>query len=145
MSIIAYRGGVLAADTGAFAGQLRMGKVTKIWRIGDRLCGSIGSCADDEAFLEWMRGGPRPENLSESFDGLLVLRSGLVQIVFPPRAATAVIDAPFFAIGCGADVALGAMEIGATAAQAVAAACRINVYCSAPVDILRLDGKSCPS
>jgi hypothetical protein len=44
----------------------------------------------------------------------------------------------YCACGSGADIALGAMDAGATAKEAVIIACRRNNYCALPVHIVKL-------
>jgi ATP-dependent protease HslVU (ClpYQ) peptidase subunit len=49
-----------------------------------------------------------------------------------------VVEDPFMAWGSGRDFALGAMAMGATAREAVAVACRFNVYCGNGIDAFDL-------
>lgn len=44
----------------------------------------------------------------------------------------------FFAVGCGADAALGAFYMGATATEAVEAACQVSIYCGLPVEQIEI-------
>ena len=45
----------------------------------------------------------------------------------------------FAAVGCGADIALGAMDVGATAKEAVQTACKRNVHCRLPVHVVKVN------
>ena len=42
----------------------------------------------------------------------------------------------FFALGDGMDLALGAFEMGASAEEAVRIACKYNIYCCEPINII---------
>ena len=44
----------------------------------------------------------------------------------------------YAAVGSGADYALSAMDAGANARDAVAIACRRNIYCRPPIHVLQL-------
>lgn len=143
MTTIAYRDGVLAADTAVCQGGLMLGSMIKIVRgkNGD-LAGSVGDAVFNWAFSTWFLGGeegPAPEAKQEdSFDrGVIFRKSGLIDL-FEPRGWFQA-SAPYFAFGSGREVALGAMFAGADAAVAVEAAIEFDPHSGGTVTVLRHD------
>lgn len=127
MTTIAYKDGVLAADTACRAGWLIEGSVVKIVRAGPILAAACGGSALCERFLDWVRRGCRGEppdmgaaDAKEAWQatGLLFLPDQAV-IRFDPALPPLAVLAPIYAAGSGRDVALGAMHAGAPAARAV--------------------------
>lgn len=139
MTIIVYRDGVMAADTGIFNGDVLSGEMEKIFQLDDgTLYGSAGFMADDEPFHAWVREGVRPDRLSSDFSGLVIKPDGTVLEVGGPTPTMFQTRAPFYTLGCGSEIAIGALEFGATAVQAVQAACRRSVFCREPITVLSL-------
>ncbi len=134
MTTIAYRDGVMAADSGAWLGGAATPWAYKL-AIGPdgTLYGIAGNAAEGERFLQWVRDGcqgdqPKAEPLPEQFSSFIVLAA---PVTGPLRVITArgdeVYHAPYFAIGAGAVAALGAMFAGGDAEVAVLAAiCHAN-------------------
>jgi 20S proteasome alpha/beta subunit len=126
VTTIVYRDGVMAADGLSSMGGYTVGNVVKIARGADgRLGGACGDAAFMGEFLKWVAGlvseAPKAVRAEDGCDiGVLVHPGGKIE-VFEPGGAF-ILDAPYFAMGSGRPVALGAMHQGATAAEAVAAA-----------------------
>ena len=130
MTTIAYRDGVLAADTQVSRCGNDSGRTVKVRRIGRLLVGACGTTSLTQRFIGWIAGGmkgPAPAlRIDDSHacvvavmpDGALVEWNG----DHPPD----IIRAPFAAWGSGADIALGAMAFGASAEEAVKAAASID-------------------
>lgn len=140
MTTIAYRDGVLASDSLATLGDTKAhGHYQKIRRIGDYMVGAAGSVADSQNFVNWLRSGdeenPPPKG---NYSALIIDPRGRVReiengSVLPvPRAAK------FFSIGSGAPYALAAMYAGATAAEAVRIAAKIDTSTGLPVKTLKI-------
>lgn len=138
MTTIAYRDGVMAADTGCFNDGLYEGEVEKIWALSD--VGILGCCGEYGAVLkvvEWLENGGEPGSKprlsrDSEFTGLLVNRKNEVfhyQISLRPLR----IDAGFHAIGSGRKIAVGALAAGASAEQAIKIACRYDRMSMEPV------------
>lgn len=127
MTTIAYRKGVLAADTGLTSGGGRNGRVFKIARRSDgKLAGACGTAVYMAAFLKWFvaYGDEPPEAKSDqhSIDkGVVISRDGVVT-VYEPGGSFTIDDLEYFAMGSGRPEALGAMFAGADAETAVFAA-----------------------
>lgn len=128
MTTIAYRGGVMAADSMAYLGsrEAKHARKTKLRKLPD---GSVAGASSSEvgltsALLDWVEQGCSPDNRPSS-DG-----SGFELLVVKPNACGAVelyndsfyptkAYADFTAIGSGSAYALGAMAMGADAHMAV--------------------------
>lgn len=131
MTTIAYRDGVMAADSGARNSGACIPWAQKLARGHDgTLYGVSGSAAESTMFLEWVRDGvhtgkeqPKPRPTGECQSSFIVL---VAPVIGPLRLITAYGDesyyAPYFAIGAGAATALGALYAGASAEGAIYAA-----------------------
>ena len=142
MTTIAYRKGMLAADTGSYPG--RMGEVIKIAKYGKFLAGACGNATYLDAFLKWFLGGregksPEPKSDSDGCDRGVIFGPKLTDIeIFEPGGSFKMINCPYFAMGSGRQVALGAMHAGANARQAVFAAMTHDDYTWGAVTELHL-------
>lgn len=142
MTVIAYRDGVMAADTMAFIGDRKVTASPKILRVGAVLFGSSGD-ADKRTVVDLLQRHQRPDDMPGRADIIDALKGHELQaiVVFPSRRAfylavgvddaayasfTEVNDA-FVAVGAGAEYAIGAMAMGASPQDAVRVA--IN-HCS---------------
>lgn len=151
MTIIAFKDGIMAADSAGFVGSVRV-KVgrPKIRRGADgSLYGFAGAtsvinlCADWLMRADYPHGKPDlatiPGLEDSDFEGLIVRPSGHVErigFVLSPY----VVDGKAVVIGndTAACVAIGAMHMGASAAQAVEAAIAHTIYVGGPVQVERL-------
>lgn len=128
VTTIAYRNGVLAADTGISSHDSRIGHTTKIARNnnGD-LAGAAGGAVYCYQFLTWFSNGengeaPSPKKEDGSYDRGVVFRASGKLEVHEPGGFFEIAEVNYFAFGSGRPEALGAMHHGATAKEAVAAA-----------------------
>lgn len=140
MTTIAYRAGIMAADTCVTDRCCRVGTIAKIWRRDDGALAGMSGAADDMAvFRKWFLDGadaPYPAIIHDS-EGILVLPGGQVLGYFKSGIGIE-IEADFFAIGSGFKAALGAMHAGADAAEAVRIAALLDVDTALPLTIIRL-------
>lgn len=124
MTTIAYRQGVIAADTQMIQGTSIIGHITKIVRRDDgALCGGAGDLAWVQAFHRWfLEGceGEPPRFDDDCSKGLIIRRRKPIE-VFESIGAFE-FKPEFVAIGSGKEFALGAMQVGASAKRAVKAA-----------------------
>jgi 20S proteasome alpha/beta subunit len=147
MTIVAYKDGVIAADTLVCEQTLKVGHTTKITALaGGGVAGAAGEFALAQRFLTWaaqhntceLRRFDIGENV-DGFVGLIVTpneyRMGEV-VRYDFRGNPARIFAPFAAIGSGTDMAFGAMAAGATAKEAVAIAIQYDPYCGGDIHSL---------
>jgi ATP-dependent protease HslVU (ClpYQ) peptidase subunit len=149
VTVIAYRDGVLAGDSGWSGGGTFFSSRTKIMRLDTGvLYGGAGDC-DDRELLHLLRNVgsparlPQPHILADvirELSGILVFPSGDVFLIETRQGVTEV-HAPFISIGSGEKIAHGAMLAGASAARAVEVTCGQfgDIYCKPPVHTLRLE------
>lgn len=144
ITTIAWRDGVLAADTMIASGCVAVNGATKIVRrLDGDMAGSAGSAGYCCRFLEWFLAGekddpPKAEEDDVGCDVGLIFRNDLsVELFEPPGRA--VIRTDYYAAGSGRGVALGAMFAGADPEQAVMAAIAHDVYTGGQVMVLRSD------
>ena len=130
MTVVVYRDGVMASDSGGAVGDMAHRWCKKMARgLDGALHGISGFASEAYAYLEWVESGyrgsePKPRVIDEhnaSFVVLRVGRDGVVQIVDGFGVETFPGQVPYMAIGCGREVAMGALHMGATPLQAVQA------------------------
>lgn len=151
MTTIAYRDGILAADTKAYGGLYRNspGAKSKLHRIraGDLEGWIVGISTShvggDQLLLGWLEAGaPLPTSTSvkpEHFSILALNRSGEMFLAHDQLSLSGPITSDFYAVGSGDDFAMGAMGMGADAAQAVHIASRFDVHTGPDVTVLRVE------
>lgn len=139
MTTIAYRDGIIVADTMVSESGRRCGRAIKIFRRGSVLAGVSGCLSSMIEFRDWfsggMRGDPPSMVLKTGEDSeAMVVANGL--ILSFGKDGWDYMRAEYHAIGSGAPLALGAMAVGATAREAVEAAASHCVWTSAPFTVL---------
>jgi len=151
MTIICYRDGVLAADRMCSASfDLIHGYHKKICEQDGTAWASSGAIQECMAFDQWVRTGRSDRNkpsLSDDKDtslvAILIERDGTVKH-YNYNLVPFTMEAPYFAIGNGDMVAYGAMFMGASAEEAVRAACAHVLGCGGGIDVLRLSQPAQP-
>lgn len=136
MTAIAYRNGVLAGDTLCGYGHVKAFE-PKIVKKDGYLLGVAGSDMPSlEDVVKWffteVRASRRNEFKNADFTALVVTPAGRIQL-WHHSGLCQPIRNKFWAIGSGGAVCLGAMEQGATSAQAVAAAIKWADACGGRV------------
>ena len=140
MTTIAYKGGILAADSNCSAGGVRVYQVRKIFRIDDgSLVGFAGDLAEGMKLVDWLDDGADEETRPglQNVHGLVVRPSGRITLYeqgvpINPRKPK------YIAIGTGQATAMGAMFWGASAVGAVRAAIEHDDCTRGPVVSMRL-------
>lgn len=107
----------------------------KVVRKGDHLFGAAGSTAATKKMRDWFLG---PDDVKQP-------EADCHMIIVPPEGPVILLNhegqnritGPFFAIGSGADVAMGAMAAGASADEAVAIAIQLDTFSGGEITILR--------
>ncbi len=140
MTIVVYRNGVLAADTLLSAGQTAWAFGKKIRQAKDgALIGACGNIAFVQEFLDWAEQENRcefePPKSSSTNQGILITKK---QTLYYVGKNPVPIKGPYFVLGSGSDIAMGALWMGATAIEAVHAAIDHNVHCDGQVEWLEL-------
>lgn len=143
MTIIVYRDGIMAADSLVTGDDLRQGRSTKIIRTREGwLAGGSGTLAAATLFLEWMRAGHKAGEMdtvgaADNLNAVAISPAGLIFSVDGCGVLSPIQD-EFFAVGSGRTIAIGALEMGATAEQAVEVTIRRDVGCGPPIITLQL-------
>lgn len=141
MTTIAYRAGVLAGDSQATDDQVwQTNKVERIGTSAGELL--VGWCGDVHAslvFVEWLKNDQsrKPDLSNEDFEAIVVAKTGRVTI-WNQSLVSWRPKGKFFAIGSGAQSAMGAMHAGKSAIEAVKIACKVDPYTRGPVRSLRI-------
>lgn len=142
MTTIAVRAGVMAADRLLDGWQA----VGKIFRLKDgSLLGGAGNYDDILETVAWLNAGAkpdaRPEIPADANDFVLLDRDGAIYWLTDPFLRRVLVTEQFYAIGTGSKVALGAMDMGASAKRAVEAACRYDESTGLGVDVVKVKRK----
>jgi len=130
----------MAADRATKYGSVVGHEVTKIGRRDDgALCGTAGTSSIAAAFRRWFLAGetearPSLGDEKEDIHALVVRPNGDVEI--HDRMGWTKAEGKFHAIGSGAEIAFGALAMGATAEQAVRIAAQFGIGSEASIDVL---------
>jgi hypothetical protein len=112
----------------------------KLFRSGDSILGLCGDWEDALKFLEWFNEGAdlnaAPDYDDNTFDALELNHEGLY--AWDKGLRRVPILNPYYAVGSGAQAALGALYMGATPAQAIEAASLIDLFTSGPLQQFHL-------
>jgi 20S proteasome alpha/beta subunit len=141
LTTIAWRDGVLAADTLVTSNSIRDGHQQKIHRVGPVLVGGVGYCGTYELFRTWVRGGMKGDSPYQGRDdGHGFLASRCAVLCFGGSGPRHV-RGPFSAHGSGWEIAMGAMAMGANAEQAVRTAIEWDTGSGGEVTVLKLESR----
>lgn len=147
MTTIAWDGRTLAADRQVSFGGGRMGESAKIARRGDgALIGCAGVLGMADALRQWFldgEQGPRPRleaGADNTCAAFIVRPDGAIDHI--SETGVARIESAQFAIGSGADYALGAMSMGADARRAVEVAMGWDNGSGGGIDVLSIGASS---
>ena len=134
MSVLVYRDGCLAVDSGCFQGDIYTGSVKKMLIIPSGLVAGVGNYDDVIQFFDWFKNNRDTEkpSLGGPFTGIYVHQSGEV-LHYDNSLSPFTIQAPFIAEGSGREIALGALAKGASAREAVQITCRFCVRTREPI------------
>lgn len=136
MTTIAYRDGVLAADTLFNANDMRDSYGPKIFRVGKVLVGVAGSIAAGLRLRGWVESGMKGESPyfgTDHGNGIVASEAG---VMVWSGAGCWPVREPFYALGSGQAFAIGAMAAGKRSDQAVRIAARFDIYTGGKVTIL---------
>jgi 20S proteasome alpha/beta subunit len=142
MTCIVYRDGVLASDSRVIDGTDTIYNTTKIYRLDDgSLMGAAGNGREICIFKNcYLHGIEAPEGYDyKEFAGIIIKPDGAI-FFCETHDLLDTVDDEFLAIGSGRSVAIGALEMGASAEEAVEIAIKYNTYCGGPIQVLKLNG-----
>jgi ATP-dependent protease HslVU (ClpYQ) peptidase subunit len=146
LTVITYSKGTLASDSYVTTGSGHIdGNVRKIIKTDEgHLVGAAGDLSQVSEFLdifEDLKLGEIEESASELFseldeiEGILVTKKKVLVFV---SGYFNNIGADFYALGNGAPVAKGAMEMGASPERAVEIASKYTLGCGGPIQVVKL-------
>ena len=139
MTTIAYRSGVMAADSMVSIGNLVFGEMRKVARgPNGELAGASGEACDVAAALAWVEDGMTGQcpDLLQGTELLIAAQNGPVLFRDRDRPLYPIFG-EFFALGSGSAIAMGAMAAGASAEEAVKIACRFDKGTGGEVQVIR--------
>jgi ATP-dependent HslUV protease subunit HslV len=121
MTTLAYRNGVLAADSLVSSVGTRVGEMRKVWKTkSGALVGFAGNASLSYEIDQWVTNDLAGETPGTADRGtILLVQPGGEVFVIDDDGGPVRIVAPFHADGSGSDIAIGAMAAGASAVQAV--------------------------
>ena len=137
MTTIAWDGETLAADSQLTGGDfVYQQNDKKIFNVNGHLVAMAGDDGQCWQFLDWYRNPDQdyPDKLDD-MGALAITKRGAFEYgscKIPTKIK------PPFAIGTGSAFAMGAMLHGASAAEAVDIACKLDKYSSKPIKTARL-------
>lgn len=142
MTTVAYRDGILVADSGISGAGTYHGSTKKIFR-GKRngVAGGAGHCSIFSWLEEWAEKHDFAVDFLKSHWDCEI--DGVILWIKPDQTIWLVedghcwrLEAPFAAIGSGEQIALGAMAAGASAEQAVHIACGFDNGSHMPLQVM---------
>lgn len=143
MTTVTFRSGVLAFDSKITEDTLICGKSAKGRAYKNYLAAACGSMQDIQAFLDWVGAGFKEEDKKKfGLDAREVEISGIVVdrkmnvLLFDNRLYPYPLEAPFYAFGSGAHLAIGAMAHGASAYKAVKIASQYDANTGGDIKLL---------
>lgn len=140
MTIIAIKDGIMAVDSRVSSDGLSCGSVKKWAEVSP--ChggGFVAGAGDASAIVPAVEGFGATGHLSAESSEFVHLRAdGTVWQSNPEVGSWYLFEAPFFALGSGLELALGAMAAGATAEEAANICCEWDAGCGAPVHVLKI-------
>lgn len=144
MTTIAYRDGVMAADTQCSSGNRKF-RISKIKRLKcGGLLGGSGSLAAMLKIQRWAEAGFSADDAPEfgddggDFEALIVRGDGTVYLLDDEMELMPVTD-ELIAVGSGGPYAVAAMHCGLTPAEAVDVAAHYDPGTGGPVHEMRLE------
>lgn len=146
MTIIVYKDGVMASDSQISSNDWHYGWSEKTAR---NLRGDLLGASGDQGFmvrmLQWFLAGektspPSARDGDKHYDCMIV-RSKSQQILTLSDTTFCPLENASHAIGSGRTFALGAMEHGASAVDAVKTAIKFDLYCGGEIRALPHKGK----
>lgn len=154
MTTVAYRDGIMAADSMLTIGDTRLAHAAaKLVAASDgSIAGASGDTSLCQAFLQWVESEsmsccvPPPAAIGDfRYTGIVVSPGGTVLLYDGSPHPIRLEPAPYIAIGSGRDAALGAMAMGASAAAAVAIASEIDIYTGGRITTVSLREETTPA
>ena len=141
VTIIAYKAGVMAADTQLSGGNSKC-QAQKLVRLPDGgVAGGCGVWGNAYAGLKFLAdGGKEDDDVKPEIDGSTILIAkpdGSLWLLEGRFPAYPILDKTM-AIGCGADAAIMAMALGKSALESVGLVTHQDIMCGEPVQTMEV-------
>lgn len=144
MTTVVYKNGCLAFDSRLVEDNICTGTIVKGRHTKNLLMAGCGACEDIVAVFDWLEAGGGEENKKKfglarevKCQVLTINKNGEV-ISYEGQLYPMKTNSPWYALGSGSDVALGALEMGATAKEAVQVASKYDVNTGGTVHTLSI-------
>jgi hypothetical protein len=133
MTTIVYKNGVLAADSLVCYGDKRYGLATKIFETSENIFGGAGCLMHNTFFQKFINGEDIDKELFKSisesgFDGIVINKKTKEVTIYDQFLTPENVNAEFYCLGSGADIARGALSMGATPREAIECASKYDLY-----------------
>jgi ATP-dependent protease HslVU (ClpYQ) peptidase subunit len=139
MTIIAYRGGIMAADTCFTDGGI-VTRGLKLHKKSGHIIGFCGEVAQALVFVDWFfnqKKHRKPDLATETgWEAMVLNKDGVT--TWDRSLRPIPLEEEYYAIGSGGPGAMYAMDAGASAKKAVEIACKRDPYCRLPLVALKL-------
>lgn len=147
MTVIAYKDGVLAADSLVTSGYDLAGHIVKIRQEGEWSFGVAGSPSGIVPITNWVKGGAdldTPIEFPSSLEAtaLLINSHGEVYYVDSDSHYPVKMHVKYAAVGSGSTAARTAMFLGHSAIEAVEAVTHVDSSCGGSVTWVAIDGSN---
>jgi len=136
MSIVVFHNGILAGDSLVTQGDMIIGSAPKVFETEWGAWGAVGPLELIDKAKKWATHRTKPDEINTpEFDLISVecYDDKLNVWHFCDEGKCQYDPMKGIAIGSGAPVAYGALQLGASAVEAVEAACNVMVNCGGPI------------
>ena len=134
MTTIAVNSECMASDSQSTHNGL-ICKEVKIFKTNNGIVGMAGDSQEGLAFLEWFRGGDKPDDIGEEFEAIVLTPLGKI-LWYGRKLIPEKVTSPYYSIGSGSHVAIGALAMGASPKEAVTIAAKWTHESCLPVKVL---------
>jgi ATP-dependent HslUV protease subunit HslV len=140
MTTIAFKDGILVADTQVTEGNWACGTAVKIHQVGRMLVGFSGCISAGQRFLTWVKEGLVGDSPADTESEAFVIEPCGRLTVWNGKHPISMthVNGEYYATGSGKQFAIGAMSAGATAEEAVLHAAYQDVYTNDQLTVLTL-------
>ncbi len=143
MTVITVKAGYMCSDSLITQNDLCLGEAKKLFKAGRYVIGIAGTYQHAIAFVQWFAEG-RPEKRPDfdgdkpNFDALVYDKDIDCLLYYSDGFLGDLILSDCHAIGSGTELAIGAMEAGATAYEAVKIAIKRSSNCGGKIQRVKL-------
>ena len=149
MTTVVYKNGILAADSLVTYRGRRIGLTNKVFEVkatiiteNNKIFSGSGCIMHYKLFADFLRGESIDKELfksisEEGFDGIVIDKKTKEVTFYDQHLCPETVNAEFHCLGSGADIARGAMLMGATTKQAIECASISDIYTNDEIKEIR--------